>query len=69
MIGFNDNSTTLEPLLTSCLQANEGDGKSFLVSWLEQSMPVLLQGESIEIKKDNPLETLRALVEKLFTTN
>ncbi|MGY8756395.1 MAG: hypothetical protein ACKVLC_03380 [Phycisphaerales bacterium] len=63
------NSTTLDPLLTSCLQANEGDGKSFLVSWLEQSIPVLLQGESIEIKKDNPLETLRALVEKLFTTN
>lgn len=60
------NNKTLEPVLTACLQNNKGNGKAFLIEWLEQSIPTLLAGKKLDIDSDEPLRTLRILVEQKF---
>jgi len=63
---INSNSSILEPTLKQCLERNNGNGKAFLAEWLKESIPFMLDGEQLDINKENPLQTLRLLVEKKF---
>ncbi|HIB49675.1 MAG TPA: hypothetical protein EYO40_00020 [Phycisphaerales bacterium] len=61
-----ENNELLEPLLKNCLQNNNGDGKAFLIEWLASTIPLLLQGQKLDIYKEDPLQTLRNLVAEKF---
>ena len=61
-----ENNELLEPLLNNCLQNNNGDGKAFLIEWLASTIPLLLQGQKLDICKEDPLQTLRDLVAEKF---
>ena len=61
-----ENNDLLEPILKNCLQNNNGNGKAFLNEWLSSTIPLLLQGQKLDIDRDDPLQTLRILVEKKF---
>ena len=45
--------------MKNCLQNNNGDGKAFLIEWLASTIPLLLQGQKLDIYKEDPLQTLR----------
>jgi len=66
---IKQNASSLEPTLTKCLDRNNGDGKKFLVDWLEESIPFILGGQNLDINQENPLQTLRDLIEKKFNDN
>lgn len=61
-----NNASMLEPTLKQCLEKNDGDGKAFLIDWLKTSIPVLLDKQTLQINEEEPLQTLRTLVEKKF---
>jgi len=61
-----ENNELLEPLLKNCLQNNNGNGKAFLIEWLASTIPLLLQGQKLDICKEDPLQTLRDLVAEKF---
>jgi hypothetical protein len=63
---IKSNSSILEPTLEKCLERNNGNGKSFLTDWLKESIPVILDGVHLDINKEEPLQTVRLLVEKKF---
>jgi hypothetical protein len=63
---LNENKELLEPLLKNCLQNNNGDGKAFLIEWLASTIPLLLQGQKLDIDREDPLQTLRNLVAEKF---
>jgi hypothetical protein len=48
------------------LQNNNGNGKAFLNEWLSITIPLLLQGQKLDIDRDDPLQTLRILVGEKF---
>ena len=60
------NNASLEPTLKQCLERNNGNGRTFLVEWLEETIPELLGQQPLDINKEDPLQTLRLLVEKKF---
>ncbi len=61
-----ENDKLLEPILKNCLQNNNGNGKAFLNEWLSSTIPLLLQGQKLDIDRDDPLQTLRILVGEKF---
>lgn len=63
---IKNNNANLEPILRKCLDNNNGNGRSFLVEWLKASIPELLRDQHLDINNDDPLQTLRLLVEKKF---
>jgi hypothetical protein len=63
---ITENSELLEPILNNCLQNNNRDGKAFLIEWLAITIPLLLQGQKLDICKEDPLQTLRILVAEKF---
>ncbi len=59
---------SLNPVVERLLPQFEGDGKRFLVAWLEETIPELLKEDTrITINKEDPLQTLKALTLKLFS--
>ena len=55
------NAETLVPTLKSCLEKNSGDGKLFLVDWLQHTIPHLEIDTELNIDSNHPLQTLRIL--------
>ncbi len=62
---IDQNKSSLVPLLQDCLEDNNGDGRAFLVDWLERSIPQLIDDQEITINEKDPLQTLRFLTESI----
>lgn len=63
---IEENQSKLMPTLQECLQNNNGNGKAFLIEWLTKSIPMILDGDTLDVHASDPLQTLRELVEKKF---
>jgi len=63
-----DNRKLQQPILKKCIHLNNGDGKAFLIDWLNKTIPTMLKDETIKVDCSNPLDSLRLLVEKMFRT-
>lgn len=61
-----EQKDTIASLRDTLLPKHRGNGKSFLLDWIECSHLQDLAANDIELNKEDPLETIRSLVRVLF---